>query len=509
MNINYQSSNLLTDYLQEYLKSEYSETFKINDEYNLDTRNALLSYLNTSDSVTRQVMSKKMISEYDNGDILNYFKKIEKVDEILFIAKNESSAQDIPNYNNALMFERTPVKWLYNQMNYSGKKNGTLVIFNKLEEFVELYGWTISSYYYSNENSLCEFTIKKRNKRNPIPKKDMIDMINMFERKYSETCFLVKVSDLDINADNPSSFISPMPQLITNLYNYEILEYTNQRKKQDMNEEEIKQKKNFLQIVPNRPILSRTDTSSIEALERSIKHSLSKEYVIYSGNYKFTNSESDQETSNFKGFTTFTSKVNILPAETEKTPMLYAIYVKLPHNNELRFNEIYVHYANSLGKEMTIDSITYTENIENVAYLNKFTYSSTEDYMILLVDIPNNMKKKIMADENYKLCVSLYDPNNTRSSVLCFRINNDDLTENLSEAIMSDPAKAGISLRNHMKSYWKAVGNEEAIDDVEKDISYGSCKITYKELCNISNVYYTTPEDYFSNPFNLNDKLLG
>lgn len=420
MSINYGDSGLIINYIQMFLKEYYSKFLNIEYEYSREMRDNIINYINSPDSIEMTEMLINVLPEfkdppYGYKDLIENFNRESRIDKIYFESKLAHAEQATKN-NDFAYYMYKSVQWL----------DKSLRNFNS---YIYKYGWRVSDFNYNNKNNKCDITIAKINK-NILPKSALMDLINLCDKKYTETCF---AKDVDGN------------KYFSSMYNFEIENYNHKLTKGNEN--------NLYEL-----IIPTIDTEYIA--ERK-------------GDGIYEVEIGDSTIKNFRGFKTFTSNIYI---NSNGEKQRYIIYLKKPDLSSLNLDKnisfVYLNLSNTIGKTVTITSNDNLEELKETE-LNVIDISD-EDYSILYFELPDNIS------EDYKLCLSIYDPNNEIDTILSFKLDNNYINE------------------EYISYYNK----------VSKILSYNElCSTTSKKA--ISNVLFVTPSDYYNNPYVLHEKFIS
>ena len=152
MNIKLGDSGWRIKYLQTFLKENYSNSVCVTGVYDKYTHNALINYLHSPDVIS--ISDMRTLLDNSIEDLSKYFIVYETVDGLLYKAK--SSMQFIVDYLSS--------------------------IYKQIVDIAENNGWTVSNFvlYKSNDyDNIYQFSLKKKNIKNCIPKKDLLKYVNI------------------------------------------------------------------------------------------------------------------------------------------------------------------------------------------------------------------------------------------------------------------------------------------------------------------------------------------
>ena len=181
--INFGDSGLCVQYIQNFLKDNYDRTIHLSDEYDKETHKALINYLRLPEILDSYTIKDRLIEKYtfreedppnlliDGGGIWNFDFEITPK-EITFYTRDINKCFD------------GGIKFL-------------LQYIDDINDYCKQNGWYVSSYTSflnspkSIENKKIKFTIKQENRKQLLPCKDIINMINFSTEEYLlNKCFL-------------------------------------------------------------------------------------------------------------------------------------------------------------------------------------------------------------------------------------------------------------------------------------------------------------------------------
>lgn len=449
MGINYGDNGLIVNYIQMFLRKYYSKFIGIEHEYSSNVQNNIINYINSPDSVTMIELCNNILPLYNKYlMLLQYFNKEEKIDEVYFESRltnseiNGSSVKEIIrefplstiSETNKDLESKNSVEWIYKYI-------------RDFESYILNYGWRIDNFNYNNKRNRCDITIKKINE-NVLPKSSLIDLINTFDKKYTEICFATSDKDDKI--------------YFSTLYNFEI--------------------KN-----------NEVDGEKYSLFLPSISDDKYEVIRLNNGTYNVIKNydENNPIIEEFTGLTTFTS--NIYSYEEDQ---YYIIYIKRPINKLSTNNELfaYINLSKDIGTRMKIDYSSNVYNRDEVESIDNIfdttikldndnpNYTKEDElFYICLVKIPP------VTSNDYKLCISLYDPNNEINTILSFKLDKDYLNN--------------ISIYENSEN--KLMCWQINYDDL--------CPLNNHDKYNkaLSKVNFIDPYSYYLSPYVLHDKFIS
>ena len=168
--INFGDKNIYVTYLQLFLKENYNYDLIISDEYDIDTHRALIKYLK----------EPEIIDCYELKDLILRF----------YTYRNSDPPHDLVdgggiwNFN----FDISPDYIRFFNRDISDCLTGGLKFITEhiesLKSFCDQYGWNITyyttySYDETGEIPKAEIVIKKTARKQLLPCRDIINMINL------------------------------------------------------------------------------------------------------------------------------------------------------------------------------------------------------------------------------------------------------------------------------------------------------------------------------------------
>ena len=181
--INFGDKNIIVQYIQNFLKDNYNENIHLSDEYDKDTHKALIEYLQLPE----------VIDSYSMKDlILKNFTFREEQPPNALINGGGVWNFDFDITLDSIRFYNRPI----NQC-FDGGLRFISEYMNEVDELCRQHGWYLSYYtkftYNKNEeiNKVAEFILIKENRKQLLPSKDIINMINLSMNNYLlGKCFL-------------------------------------------------------------------------------------------------------------------------------------------------------------------------------------------------------------------------------------------------------------------------------------------------------------------------------
>lgn len=173
MHINFGDSNLMVQYIQNFLRDNYNKNIHLSDEYDKETHIALINYLQLPEIISSYRMKDLLISNFtfknpqppneliDGGGIFNFDFKL-TLDEIEFYNRPISKC-----FDNGLRFINEHI--------------------HEIESFVKLYGWKLvfyTKFKFSNNKknyNTLKFILRKEDRKQLLPCSEIINMINMYD----------------------------------------------------------------------------------------------------------------------------------------------------------------------------------------------------------------------------------------------------------------------------------------------------------------------------------------
>lgn len=438
MSIKYNDEGLIVNYIQMFLKKYYSEFINIEHSYSRNIQENIINFLNLPDPKSMTEVSNSLTNYPQYTDMLNGFKKIDLEEDIKF--ESRLSHEEKGRYS--AYIDMPDVRWMYNN----------LKDFNNY--LLDNFGWKVKNFNYNNSDNKCEILITRVSNK-ILPKSCMVDLINTFDSVYNETIF-----GFD-NSNRSDTYFS-------SLYNFEIKNY-----EQSL----VSGGKEYEVYLPQ--------DDDENPMYRIIKTNL--------GTYQLLNRDDEVIVNNFRGLKTFACNIYDFKTNSSEDDY-YCIYFKRPiayddNGNEIENLKVYVNFSERIGEELTISydlssTIEINDN-DNFAILDLMSSSEPDKkffkdqdgnyYCSVIMKIPKEIDGKDI--DNYKLCVSFYDPNNEINTILAFRMDNKYLNN--------------VNKNNDFYNY-------------ETEI----CPIKEKSDKTISSVSFISPDSYYKNPFILHDKFI-
>ena len=183
MHINFGDSNLIVQYIQNFLKDNYNKNIHLSDEYDKETHRALINYLQLPEILDSYKMKDLLISNFT-------FKNPQPPNELI-------NGGGIFNFD----FKLTPTEIeFYNRPINQCFDNGLRFIneyIDNIETFVKQYGWNLVYYtkfkFSNNEKNYntLKFILRKDARKQILPGNEIINMINMYDNSMLlNKCFI-------------------------------------------------------------------------------------------------------------------------------------------------------------------------------------------------------------------------------------------------------------------------------------------------------------------------------
>ena len=179
--INLGDTGLIVQYIQNFLKDNYNKNIHLSDEYDRDTHQALIEYLQLPEILDCYSLKDLILSTYT-------FKEINPPN--LLIDGGGIWNFDFDITPDTIRFYNRPI-----QKCFSGAVRFIHDYIDRLDTFCRNNGWYVAHYstFSNNTNSdtKAEIVIQKEDRKQLLPCKDIINMINISTNNYLiNKCFL-------------------------------------------------------------------------------------------------------------------------------------------------------------------------------------------------------------------------------------------------------------------------------------------------------------------------------
>ena len=169
MNVNFDDTGLVVDYVNDFLKDKYSSDIILSNHYDYNTHNNLIDFLNICDTVPYNVLIDK-IMEYPYFDFNRYFKSYYDLDSVTL--KSKTHNQDNINYVNKFFNDV--------DTNSTGSNNKNRSDFIT---YVSNLGWKIKEWNISDTYPQS-IVLVPLNTDIRFDRDDVIKMVNIFNEHY-------------------------------------------------------------------------------------------------------------------------------------------------------------------------------------------------------------------------------------------------------------------------------------------------------------------------------------
>lgn len=189
MHIRYGDTGYNVDYIQSFLKENYSDSVIVSGIYDKSTHNNLINYLELPSIKSVSDLYEDIISRF--SDIMNYF----------FISRDNSKIEF-----ESIATNNSTVEYM-------------ILIYNDITDIVNSAGWEITRYtnYKFSDIEKYRITISKK-RENKIPSNELLSMVNKFDGTYHYNYYINQSNNQIIYSTNCGYKLAMIPCLPNTSY---------------------------------------------------------------------------------------------------------------------------------------------------------------------------------------------------------------------------------------------------------------------------------------------------